>query len=257
MFFILGYLILCLSIYGGYSLAGGHLANLFQPIELLMAGGATAGYFLAANRAETIKHVLASLPLVFKSDYPASNMLCVLENVLGHLSSGSQGATTGLVHKAYEEKQSLPAVDASVLNHMAESVRLAGLPGMVAEEFARMAETDQHSCKAEADQVSGALCNAGHIMVAMGFVVCVLGFIHAGYVSEHAEYMVLLSHSMVGVFLGILFGWGFILPIGLKIRARNAKLQMQYRGINLALGAHLRGLPPALALEAARMALPR
>jgi chemotaxis protein MotA len=256
MFFILGYIILCCSVYGGYALAGGHLAALFQPIELFIIGGGTIGFFLAATREKIIKQVFTSIPLIFKSDLPTNNMLGVLEKVLGQLSSGSQEAAGGLVHKAYEEMKSLPALEVTVLDHMAESVRLAGLPGMVADEFVRMAETDLQSCSAEAEQAGRAVCNAGHFMVAMGVLVAVLGFIHAGYVSDHAEYMVLLSHSLVGVFLGILIGWGLVLPAGLRIKARHTKLQMQYRCINLAFGARLRGLPPGLALEAGRMALP-
>ena len=39
MFIVIGYLIVMGSVFGGFALAGGHVASLFQPLELLMIGG--------------------------------------------------------------------------------------------------------------------------------------------------------------------------------------------------------------------------
>lgn len=39
MLVILGYIIVAASVFGGFAMAGGHLAALLQPIELLMIGG--------------------------------------------------------------------------------------------------------------------------------------------------------------------------------------------------------------------------
>ena len=36
MFVFIGYLIVLFSVFGGFWLAGGHVAALFQPVELLM-----------------------------------------------------------------------------------------------------------------------------------------------------------------------------------------------------------------------------
>ena len=40
MLVIVGYIIVVGSVVGGFAMAGGHLAALFQPLELLMIGGA-------------------------------------------------------------------------------------------------------------------------------------------------------------------------------------------------------------------------
>ena len=47
MFVIVGYIVVIGSVLGGYALAGGHMAALLQPIELLMIGGAALGAFRA------------------------------------------------------------------------------------------------------------------------------------------------------------------------------------------------------------------
>jgi chemotaxis protein MotA len=37
---IIGYVVVMGSVFGGFALSGGHLGALFQPLELLMIGGA-------------------------------------------------------------------------------------------------------------------------------------------------------------------------------------------------------------------------
>lgn len=256
MFIIIGYLVLMFSIYGGYVLCGGHLALLFQPLLLLMVGGGGFGFFIIANNAHTIKQTLIALPELFKADRPAGNTLHVLEKILEHRGSGDQEAAAKAVRKALKEKQFARAVHPSALGHMVGAMRLAGLAGMTADEFARMLETDLQSRIAEAAQVSRAVCNLGHVMVAMGVVTSLLGIVHAGSLGNDPDVLLLITRSLIGAFLGILIGWGMVLAVGHAIRAKCALLHAQYHCINLAMAAHLRGLPVDVALAAGRMALP-
>jgi chemotaxis protein MotA len=63
---ILGYLIVVGSVFGGFALAGGHLASLLQPVELLMIGGAALGSFFVGNNGKAIKATLKALPTLLK-----------------------------------------------------------------------------------------------------------------------------------------------------------------------------------------------
>ena len=64
MLVIAGYVIVVFSVFGGFALAGGHLAAMFQPIELLMIGGAALGAFFVGNPAKTLKATAKALPSV-------------------------------------------------------------------------------------------------------------------------------------------------------------------------------------------------
>jgi len=64
VFVIIGYAVVIFSVFGGFMMAGGHLAALLQPIELLMIGGAAFGAFLVGNDLKTIKATVAALPTV-------------------------------------------------------------------------------------------------------------------------------------------------------------------------------------------------
>ncbi|MGL1442126.1 motility-associated protein, partial [Vibrio parahaemolyticus] len=43
MLILIGYIVILLSVFGGFALAGGHLAAVIQPLELLIIAGAAIG----------------------------------------------------------------------------------------------------------------------------------------------------------------------------------------------------------------------
>ncbi|MEG2032495.1 MAG: motility-associated protein, partial [Janthinobacterium sp.] len=65
MLVILGFLVVLFSVFGGFALQGGHLAALFQPLELLMIGGAALGTFFVGNDAKAIRATFAAIPTLF------------------------------------------------------------------------------------------------------------------------------------------------------------------------------------------------
>ena len=66
MLVIIGYVIVCVGVFGGFAMNGGHLAALLQPLELVMIGGGAAGAFLVGNNTKTLKATLAAIPTLFK-----------------------------------------------------------------------------------------------------------------------------------------------------------------------------------------------
>ena len=67
MLVILGFLVVLFSVFGGFAMQGGHLAALFQALELLMIGGAALGTFFIGNDAKAIRATFAALPTLFHS----------------------------------------------------------------------------------------------------------------------------------------------------------------------------------------------
>ncbi len=66
MLVIVGYVVVCASIFGGFAMAGGHLGALWQPLELLMIFGGATGAFFVGNNMTAIKATVKDLPTVFK-----------------------------------------------------------------------------------------------------------------------------------------------------------------------------------------------
>ena len=54
MFFIIGFVVVCASVVGGYMGAGGHLEVLWQPFEFVIIFGAAIGAFIIGNPQSVI-----------------------------------------------------------------------------------------------------------------------------------------------------------------------------------------------------------
>ena len=61
MLVLVGYLVVAGAVFGGYALMGGSFGVLFQPVEVLMIGGAAVGAFIAGNNGKTIRATLQAL----------------------------------------------------------------------------------------------------------------------------------------------------------------------------------------------------
>ena len=89
MFVLVGYLVVAGAVFGGFALAGGHLAALLQPVELLMIGGGAAGAFFVGNSPKAVKATLKAFPSVFKgSKYSKAvymELMALLYELLGKM----------------------------------------------------------------------------------------------------------------------------------------------------------------------------
>ena len=65
MFFIIGVIVVLVAVIGGYLLEHGNLSLLYQPVELLIIGGAALGSFLISNPLKIIKATVGSLLGIF------------------------------------------------------------------------------------------------------------------------------------------------------------------------------------------------
>src|SRR3989339_135478 len=81
MFVIVGIIVVFSAVIGGYLLEHGNLSVLFQPVELLIIGGAAFGAFMISNPLKIIKATLGALMGIFsgksysKQDYVDALML--------------------------------------------------------------------------------------------------------------------------------------------------------------------------------------
>ena len=89
MLVISGYIVIILSVFGGFALAGGHLASLWQPVEILMIGGGAIGAFIVGNSSKAIRATLKALPSVLKgakySKAVYMELMTLLYDILGKI----------------------------------------------------------------------------------------------------------------------------------------------------------------------------
>ena len=66
---ILSLLFIIVSLIGGFVGAGGNIANLWQPFEIIMLGGSGLGFFIATNTGKGMKQFGKFLTYFFKKPY--------------------------------------------------------------------------------------------------------------------------------------------------------------------------------------------
>ena len=66
MLIIVGFIVVTLSVLGGFVASHGKLAALWQPFELVIIGGAAFGAFLAGTPPKTVKQTFAAVLGVLK-----------------------------------------------------------------------------------------------------------------------------------------------------------------------------------------------
>ena len=266
MLVILGYVVVLGSVFGGYALMGGHFGVLYQPLEVLIIGGAAVGAFIAGNDGKTIRATLKELPKLVtsskKHDKALFMELLALMYVL--LSKGRKEGMMALESDIEDPKSSplfalYPVIldDTRVLEFMTDYLRLIISGNTDPHEIGELMEQEMETYKHEGQIPAHSLIRVGDALPALGIVAAVLGVVHALASADlpPSEMGQLIAHAMVGTFLGILLAYGFVSPLGTLIEHKVAESLKVYECIRVTLMASLNGYAPQLAVEFGRKVL--
>ena len=266
MLVIVGYMVVLGSVFGGYALMGGHFGVLFQPLEVLIIGGAAVGAFIAGNDGKTIRATMKQLPKLLgnskKHDKALYMELLALLYVL--LSKGRKEGMMALESDIDDPQNSpifapYPVIlkDERVLEFMIDYLRLIVSGNTDAHEIGELMEHELETYKHEAEVPAHSLMRVGDALPALGIVAAVLGVVHALASADlpPAEMGQLIAHAMVGTFLGILMAYGFVSPLATLIEHKVVESLKVYQCIKVTLMASLNGYAPQLAVEFGRKIL--
>lgn len=94
-------------------------------------------------------------------------------------------------------------------------------------------------------------------MPAFGIVAAVLGVVHTmeSISLPPAELGILIAHALVGTFLGILIGYGFIAPLASGLEQKAGQVQLMLQCIKVTMLASLHNNPPIISVEFGRKIL--
>lgn len=265
MLVILGYLVVFASVFGGFALAGGHLAALFQPVELLMIGGAAAGAFFVGNSGKTIKATLKALPTVLKgAKYTQDSymeLMALLYELLGKIRKEGLMSIEGDVENPDESPlfAKYPAVlnDHHVIEFICDYLRIMVSGNLNAMEVENLMDVEIETHHHEALVPSHAIAKLGDAMPAFGIVAAVMGVVHTmeSVGIPPAELGILIAHALVGTFLGILLAYGFVGPLAGLLEQKADESTKMYQTIKVVLLANLNGYAPAMSVEFGRKVL--
>lgn len=266
MLVLVGYLLVIASVLGGFVLAGGHIAALLQPIELLMIGGAATGSFFVGNSNKTIKAVLKALPSLLKgSKYNKDTymeLMALLYELLGKVRKEGLMSIENDVENPHESPvfAKYPKIlnDHHVVEFMTDYLRIMVSGNLNAMEIENLMDMEIETHHHEAVEPGHVLVEMGQAMPAFGIVAAVMGVVHTmesvGQVSN-SELGILIAHALVGTFLGILLAYGFVGPLGTLLNQKAEESSKMLQTIKVTLLANLNGYAPAMAVEFGRKVL--
>lgn len=265
MLVIGGYVVVLLSVFGGFMLAGGHLSALLQPIELLMIGGAAAGAFFVGNGSKAIKATLKALPTTLKGSAYSKEMymdlMALLYDVL--VKVRKEGLMTIESDVDEPHKSTLFAkyprilADHHVLEFITDYLRLMVGGNLNTFEIENLMDNEIETHHSEGEVPVHVIAKLGDAMPAFGIVAAVMGVVHtmASVGLPPAELGMLIAHALVGTFLGILLAYGFVTPLSTLLEQKLHEATKMLECIKVTLLASLNGYAPALAVEFGRKVL--
>ena len=262
---IIGYITILLCVFGGFALSGGHLAAIFQPLELLIICGAAVGAFIICNFGPTMTAVLKAFPLLFKGQKKPKVVFNELLGLMYQLlnKARQQGLMSLEADVDEPDKSAIFANFPTILNdhHVSEFIcdyfRLIITSNMQAFQLEALMDMELEATHAEEMVPANAITKLADGMPAFGIVAAVLGVVHTmeSISLPPAELGGLIAHALVGTFLGILIGYGFIGPLAGALENRGSQVQLMLQCVKATMLASLHNNPPAIAVEFGRKVL--
>lgn len=265
MLITIGYLVVFLSVIGGYVLIGGHLGALYQPLEFLIIGGAAIGAFLASNNGKGLRATVQVLPQLLRSGQYDKALYMELMALLYVLLTKArrEGLMTLESHVDDPSSSAIFAAyprilaDKTLIEFITDYLRLMVSGNMSPFEIETLMDSEIDTYRHEAEVPATALRSMADSLPAFGIVAAVLGVVHALAAIDQPPAVLgdLISKAMVGTFLGILIAYGFVAPLAARTDRRNAEAVKIFECIKTTLLANLNGYPPQLAVEFGRKVL--
>ncbi len=265
MFVLVGYLVVAAAVFGGFALAGGHLAALLQPVELLMIGGGAAGAFFVGNSPKAVKATLKAFPSVFKgSKYSKAvymELMALLYELLGKMRKEGLMSIEADVERPTESplfsKYPKITADHHVIEFMTDYLRIMVSGNLNAMEIENLMDVEIETHHHEILIPAHVIAKIGDGLPAFGIVAAVMGVVHTmeSVGAPPAELGLMIAHALVGTFLGILLAYGFIGPLGTLLEQKAEESSKMFQTIKVTLLASLNGYAPAMAVEFGRKAL--
>jgi len=264
---LIGVVLVFVTVFGGYLLAGGKMAIILKtlPFEMIMICGAAIGAFTISNDGSAIKHTLTDIGKVFKGpkwnaqDY--SDVLCLLFELIrvarsnpvaleSHIEEPENSAIFGKYPKILSDAESVALI--------CDTLRSASMnyddPHQVEEVLEKRIEATLHHKM----HSTHALQTVADGLPALGIVAAVLGVIKTmGSIDQPPEVLgKLIGGALVGTFLGVFLAYGLVAPFSTKVKAVIEEDAHFHQLIREVLVANLHAHAPNICVEVGRQNMP-
>lgn len=262
---IIGFIIVTVSVLGGYVLAHGELIALWQPFELIIIGGAAFGAFMASNPSTVLSATMSGLPAVFAgSKYKPEDYLEVLSLLYEIFNKWRKDGLMTLESDIEVPEESeifirYPKVllDTHVREFICDYLRIISTGNLSAFELENLMDEEIETHHMETELPAQAISRVADSLPGFGIVAAVLGIVITmkSLGGPPDELGLHVAAALVGTFLGILMAYGFVGPLGTALEHRARENSKIFECVKACILAMVNGIPPQLAVEFGRKTL--
>lgn len=265
MLVAVGFVIVLGCVLGSFLGAGGHVAALVQPLELMCILGAALGAFVVSNSSKTIKSTLSALPKCFKGTVFTKDRYVQLISLLYELLQKArkdgmialevdvENPTSSAIFNKYPDV----LADQGLLDFIIDYLRMMSAGNLTVHEIQDLMDAELDTHHAEAAVPAAAMQAMADGLPAFGIVSAVMGVVHTMGSVGAAPHVLgeMIAGALVGTFLGILLAYGFVGPLATLLGSKAKEEGKPYECVKCVLLASLGGYAPSIAVEFGRKVL--
>ena len=259
---ILGSLIIVACVLGGYALASGDLAMLWQPAELLIIVGAAFGSLVVGNPKEVLIEMAkqAKGVIVYKrrGEEFQRQLLMLLYELLEMVEIGGLKVLDEHIEAPQQSsvfgKYPLIIAEPNLMAFIADNFRLMAMGKISAHELEGFLEQELEAMEEALLLPARSLNQVAEAMPGFGILAAIMGIIITmgnigGSVAEVGAHV---AAALVGTFLGIFFCYCVFQPLATAMSQRVRTEISALECVRTTLVAHVAGKPTLLSVDAGR-----
>jgi len=262
MILIIGYIIVLGATLGGFIEAGGKVGLLFPIAEYIILIGISIGLMVIAAPVNLLKHTVHKIQLALRTQVvPNSDYTDVLKLLYELFTKARRGGLIAIEDDIMAPKDSpIMSKYPSFLNEkervefLLNSLKPIIDGRLKPEQLASMLEADLEAKADDFGHPVHLLQLVGDSLPGIGIVAAVMGIINtmAAIDAGAAAVGKKVASALVGTFLGVIGAYGFINPLGARIKLNNAYELQYFAVIMKAVIGFTGGMAPLMAVEVGR-----
>lgn len=262
MILIIGYIIVLGATLGGFIEAGGKVGLLFPIAEYIILIGISIGLMVIAAPVSLLKHTGHKIQLALRTQVvPNSDYTDVLKLLYELFTKARRGGLIAIEDDIMAPKDSpimskYPSFlnDKERVEFLLNSLKPIIDGRLKPEQLASMLEADLEAKADDFGHPVHLLQLVGDSLPGIGIVAAVMGIINtmAAIDAGAAAVGKKVASALVGTFLGVIGAYGFINPLGARIKLNNAYELQYFAVIMKAVIGFTGGMAPLMAVEVGR-----
>lgn len=263
---IIGIVIVLASVLGGFLMESGRIPVLLQPSEFLTIAGAALGTVLVANPVHVLKGVLSGLMGVIRGSTLRQERYVDSLKMLYELFTKARKEGMVAIESDIEEPERSAVFskypdfveDHNAAAFVCDTMRMVITGGVKAFDLEQMMELDLEVHHQNSMLPSLALTSMADALPGLGIVAAVLGIVvtMGALGGPPAEVGHKVAAALVGTFLGILLCYGVVGPLAANMAKAVESKHAYYGVLQTCIIAFIKGIPPIMAIEIGRRAIP-